>query len=384
MYLKSLNLQAFRNYTAQTVHLTAPKTILVGNNAQGKSNLLESVALLSTLKSQRASSDRELVQNEAAMGQIRGDLERITGEIELEIRLRRSGRRTVLVDRQACRRQVDFLGLLNVVEFSSLDLDLVRGSPDDRRRWLDGLVIQLEPLYAHLLKDYSQILRHRNALLKQYRGRSQASDEAMRSVLDIQLATAGARVMRRRWRAIQRIAPLAQRWHQEISGQTEYLSVDYAPQVRDIPDFNDAEAVRQAVLHQLRDRHPAERHQGTTLTGPHRDEVMLSINQTPARRYGSQGQQRTLVLALKLSELQLIEAVVGEPPVLLLDDVLAELDLQRQNQLLETIEDRFQTLISTTHLGAFDAQWLKSSQVLRVCSGKIETPETVHPTLGAS
>ena len=174
----------------------------------------------------------------------------------------------MLVDRQACRRQVDFLGLLNVVEFSSLDLDLVRGSPDDRRRWLDGLVIQLEPLYAHLLKDYSQILRHRNALLKQYRGRSQASDEAMRSVLDIQLATAGARVMRRRWRAIQRIAPLAQRWHQEISGQTEYLSVDYAPQVRDIPDFNDAEAVRQAVLHQLRDRHPAERHQGTTLTGP--------------------------------------------------------------------------------------------------------------------
>jgi len=383
VYLKSLNLQAFRNYTAQTVNFTAPKTILVGNNAQGKSNLLESVALLSTLKSQRATSDRELVQNDAAMGQIRGSLERITGEIDLEIRLRRSGRRTVFVDRQACRRQVDFLGLLNVVEFSSLDLDLVRGSPGDRRRWLDGLVIQLEPLYAHLLKDYSQILRHRNALLKQRRSGSHKGDEAMRSVLDFQLATAGARVMRRRWRAVQRIAPLAQRWHQEISGQSECLSVDYAPQVQDIPNFNDAEVVRQGFLQQLRDRHPAEQHQGTTLTGPHRDEVMLSINNTPARRYGSQGQQRTLVLALKLSELQLIEAVVGEPPVLLLDDVLAELDLHRQNQLLETIEDRFQTLISTTHLGAFDAQWLNSSQILQVSRGQVLTSEAVHPSVGA-
>ncbi|MFO8038450.1 MAG: DNA replication/repair protein RecF [Sodalinema sp.] len=383
MYLKSLNLQAFRNYTAQTVNFTAPKTILVGNNAQGKSNLLESVALLSTLKSQRATSDRELVQNDAAIGQIRGGLERITGEIDLEIRLRRSGRRTVFVDRQACRRQVDFLGLLNVVEFSSLDLDLVRGSPDDRRRWLDGLVIQLEPLYAHLLKDYSQILRHRNALLKQRRSGAQKGDEAMRSVLDFQLATAGARVMRRRWRAIQRLAPLAQTWHREISGQTESLVVDYAPQVQDVRDFNDAEAVRQGFLQQLRDRHLAEEHQGTTLTGPHRDEVMLSINDTPARRYGSQGQQRTLVLALKLSELQLIEAVVGEPPVLLLDDVLAELDLHRQNQLLDTIEDRFQTLISTTHLGAFDAQWLNSSQILQVSGGEVLTSEAVQPSVGA-
>jgi DNA replication and repair protein RecF len=383
VYLKSLNLQAFRNYTAQTVYFTAPKTILVGNNAQGKSNLLESVALLSTLKSQRATSDRELVQNDAAIGQIGGGLERITGEIDLEIRLRRSGRRTVFVDRQACRRQVDFLGLLNVVEFSSLDLDLVRGSPGDRRRWLDGLVIQLEPLYAHLLKDYSQILRHRNALLKQRRSGAHKGDEAMRSVLDFQLATAGARVMRRRWRAIQRLAPLAQTWHREISGQTESLVVDYAPQVQDVQDFNDAEAVRQGFLQQLRDRHLAEQHQGTTLTGPHRDEVMLSINNTPARRYGSQGQQRTLVLALKLSELQLIEAVVGEPPVLLLDDVLAELDLHRQNQLLETIEDRFQTLISTTHLGAFDAQWLKSSQILQVCGGQVLSGEAVQPSIEA-
>lgn len=376
MYLKTLHLQAFRNYGEQTVEFCAPKTILVGNNAQGKSNLLESVALLSTLKSQRANSDRELVRDGDDVGQVHAVLERVTGEIELDVRLRRSGRRTVRVDRQACRRQIDFLGLLNVVEFSSLDLDLVRGSPHDRRRWLDGLVIQLEPVYAHLLKEYGQILRQRNALLRRSRDRpdavSNAAFESMRSVLDVQLATAGARVMRRRWRAIQRIAPLAETWHREISGQTEVLSVDYTPQVREVADFDDAEAVRQGFLQQLGERAIAERHQGTTLAGPHRDEVSLSIDRTPARQYGSQGQQRTLVLALKLAELQLIEDVVGEPPVLLLDDVLAELDLYRQNQLLDTIQDRFQTLISTTHLGAFDAQWLHSSQILSVRSGQIQ------------
>ncbi|MDC0834402.1 DNA replication/repair protein RecF [Leptolyngbya valderiana BDU 20041] len=378
MYLKTLHLQQFRNYQETCVTFGAPKTILVGNNAQGKSNLLESVALLSTLKSQRANSDRELVRDEEPIGRVSGTLERITGEVELDVILRRSGRRTVSVNSETCRRQVDFLGLLNVVEFSSLDLDLVRGSPDDRRRWLDGLVIQLEPVYAHLLREYGQILRQRNAFLKQMKGKGGAEFEAMRSVFDLQLATAGAKVMRRRWRAVRRLAPLAQEWHRNISGQTEVLSVEYAPHVRDIANFNDAEAVRRDFLTQLRDRAVPELHQGSTLVGPHRDEVYLAIDRTPARQYGSQGQQRTLVLALKLAELQLIEDVVGEPPVLLLDDVLAELDLNRQNQLLETIEDRFQTLISTTHLGAFDAQWLHASQILSVSGGRLSpTPEPV-------
>lgn len=383
MYLKTLHLQSFRNYEERAVDFCAPKTILVGNNAQGKSNLLESVALLSTLKSQRANSDRELVRDGENVGRVRATLERVTGEIALDVILRRSGRRTVAVDGQTCRRQVDFLGLLNVVEFSSLDLDLVRGTPDDRRRWLDSLVIQLEPVYAHLLKEYGRILRQRNALLKKARDTDDASFLTMRSVLDWQLATAGAKVMRRRWRAIQRIAPLATSWHREISGQTEVLSVEYAPHVQGLTNFDDPEAVRQGFLRQLSDRALAERYQGTTLAGPHRDEVTLTIDRTPARQYGSQGQQRTLVLSLKLAELQLIEDVVGEPPLLLLDDVLAELDLYRQKQLIETIEDRFQTLISTTHLGAFDPQWLRSSQILRVNAGQIAESELVSGDSGS-
>jgi DNA replication and repair protein RecF len=178
-------------------------------------------------------------------------------------------------------------------------------------------------------------------------------------------------VTRRRARVLERLAPLATTWHTSISGATELLEVTYAPNVS--IEKGDSEGVQQAFLDKIKQRRIPEHTHGTTLVGPHRDEVEFIINETPARSYGSQGQQRTLVLALKLAELQLIEEVVGEPPLLLLDDVLAELDLSRQNQLLDTIQDRFQTLITTTHLGAFDSQWLNSSQILTVQAGQISS-----------
>lgn len=168
---------------------------------------------------------------------------------------------------------------------------------------------------------------------------------------------------------MQRLAPLASVWHSSISGKTEELEVKYAPNIN--LEEDDPEKVQQAFLDKIQQRRVPEQHHGTTLVGPHRDEVEFTINQTPAKAYGSQGQQRTLVLALKLAELKLIEEVVGEPPLLLLDDVLAELDLLRQNQLLDAIQERFQTLITTTHLGSFDAQWLKSSQIFSVEAGQL-------------
>jgi DNA replication and repair protein RecF len=226
--------------------------------------------------------------------------------------------------------------------------------------------MQLEPIYAYILQQYNTILRQRNAFLKQGKGQA---DLTQLAIWDAQLVAIGARVIRRRARVIGRLAPLAETWHQAISNSTETLEVRYAPNVGGEED--DPAVVQQLFLDKLKLRTVAEQLQGTTLVGPHRDEVEFLINQTPARQYGSQGQQRTLVLALKLAELKLIEAVVGEPPLLLLDDVLAELDLTRQNKLLETIQDRFQTLITTTHLGAFDSQWLRSSQILTVKAGQI-------------
>ncbi|MGB3291933.1 MAG: DNA replication and repair protein RecF, partial [Phormidesmis sp.] len=194
-------------------------------------------------------------------------------------------------------------------------------------------------------------------------------DSTQMAIWDAQLATAGTRVIRRRSRVLQRIAPLAQSWHQAISGDSEKLAIHYQPNVPILED--DPVAIQQTFLEKIHARAVAEYHQRTSLVGPHRDDVDFTINQTPARQYGSQGQQRTLVLSLKLAELELIAEVIGESPLLLLDDVLAELDLKRQNQLLETIQDRFQTLITTTHLGSFDAQWLKQSQILTVDQGSL-------------
>lgn len=375
VYLEQLHLQNFRNYQDQFVVLGAPKTILVGANAQGKSNLLEAVELLSTLRSHRTNRDRDLILDGESVGQISAQLMRDSGTVDLRLTLHDTGRRNAMVHSETVKRQLDFLGYINTVQFSSLDLDLVRGGPGERRDWLDAVLIQLEPVYAHLLQQYQQVLKQRNAFLKRLRAiENPNADPQQLLIWNQQLATLGARVIQRRHRMLGRLEPLAQSWHQAISGKTEHLALEYSPNV--CHDLTQPEQLFPEFLGQMEGKAIAEYHQATSLVGPHRDEVHLTINQTPARQYGSQGQQRTLVLALKLAELQLIEEVIGEPPILLLDDVLAELDLNRQNQLLDAIQDRFQTLITTTHLGAFDAKWLQSAEIFSVESGQlIETQQ---------
>ncbi|MFM7470772.1 MAG: DNA replication/repair protein RecF [Nodosilinea sp.] len=372
MYLTRLCLQNFRNYDHQTLELGAAKTILVGENAQGKSNLLEAVELLATLRSHRASRDRDLVQQGQSQAVITASVERQTSPQSLAMVLRQSGGRTLRLNGETLRRQLDFLGALNAVQFSSLDLDLVRGGPAERRTWLDTLLLQLEPVYAHLLSQYHQVLKQRNALIKKPPGVQGQSlpAPAQLALWDAQLASLGTQVMRRRRRALDRLAPLAHQWHQAISGGQEVLTLTYQPNVP--MERDDPASIQASFLEKIQQRAIAEQQQRTTLVGPHRDDINFDINAVSSRHYGSQGQQRTLVLALKLAELYLIEEVIGDPPLLLLDDVLAELDLYRQNQLLEAIQDRFQTLITTTHLGSFDSQWMARSQILTVQAGQIE------------
>ena len=374
MYLKSLHIKQFRNYIDQEVIFTAPKTVIVGNNAQGKSNLLEAVLLLATLRSHRVSKDRDLVRNGKAIGEIIATCQRSQSPqsypVELLMRMRSSGKRTLNVNGVNQARHLDFLGNLNAVMFSSLDLDLVRGSPESRRNWLDTVLIQLEPIYINLLQQYNQVLRQRNALLKSIKQGQIAYEPQQMALWDAQLVTTGTRLIRRRSRLLDRLTPLAHTWHQAISGGSEHLEITYVPKFAFSPT-DTVEHIHQAFFEALLQKAIIEQHQGLSLVGPHRDEVLLTINATPAREYGSQGQQRTLVLALKLAELELLESVVGEPPLLLLDDVLAELDLQRQDHLLNAIGDRVQTIITTTHLGSFDAQWLNSARIFQVESGKI-------------
>ncbi|MEN9231189.1 MAG: DNA replication/repair protein RecF [Thermostichus sp. DG02_5_bins_236] len=374
MYLRSLHLRHFRNYSDQEIQLGSPKTILVGDNAQGKTNLLEAVELLATLRSRRAGRDRELVRNDFPQAQIAATVERRGVAHELVVDLRSSGRRTLKVNGQPLRRQAEFLGQVNAVLFSSLDLDLVRGGPESRRNWLDGVLIQLEPIYTGLLENYRKVLKQRNALLKAQRdptGHAFMDSSTEMTFWNGELATAGSRIMRRRARLVQRLDPLADHWHRAISGGRETLTLTYRPQVP-LPDPQaTAEAVQAQFLQEIQAKAAAELALGSSLVGPHRDEVEMNINHTAARAYGSQGQQRTLVLALKLAELELIEQVIGEPPLLLLDDVLAELDLHRQNQLLDAIQTRVQTLVTTTHLGSFDARWLSEAQIVQVHGGQL-------------
>jgi DNA replication and repair protein RecF len=370
MFLQQLHLQAFRNYRDQRIDFTTAKTILLGENAQGKSNLLEAVELFATLRSHRTQRDRDLVLAGSAQARLRAQVERSSGPVELVMQLQPSGGRRLQLNGESLRRHLDALGTLNAVQFSSLDLDLVRGAPGQRRDWLDRLVTQLEPYYAHLQQQYQQVLRQRNTLLRRSPARPEPSPAEL-AIWDAQLVSLGIRVIRRRARALERLVPFATQWHQEISGHREVLTLDYQPNIAsEAPaSWDDAEALQAAFFDKLAQRRQAEQMQGTSLVGPHRDDLELSINRTSARHYGSQGQQRTLVLALKLAELQLIDEVVGEPPLLLLDDVLAELDLRRQQQLLEVIQDRFQTLITTTHLATFAAPWQEQAQILTVEAG---------------
>jgi len=323
MYLRSLHLRQFRNYREQRVAFSAAKTILLGENAQGKSNLLEAIELLATLRSHRTHRDRDLILDGATAAMITAQVERDLGVASLAIAFRQGSRRLLTVNGENLRRQTDFLGTLNAVQFSSLDLELVRGSPELRRHWLDGLLIQLEPVYANLLQQYNHILKQRNALLKE-RQRSLARDQAANrsyqrqeagtqaqvaaseenlgvnfteqlAIWDAQLAIAGTRVIRRRSRAIQRVAPLAQHWHEAISGSQESLTITYLPSVAAEPD--DPQVIQQKFLERLQERAIAEQFQGTTLVGPHRDEIEFVINRAIARQYGSQGQQRTFWLS---------------------------------------------------------------------------------------
>ena len=376
MYLQQLELFYFRNYLQEKIDLKANKIILLGNNAQGKSNLLEAIELLSTLKSHRSSRDFDLVYNNRAYAQIDASIKRKFTDYQLSLSIPTKGKRKLIVNQEKLKRNFDFLGIVNSVLFSTLDLELVRGTPEYRRNWVDDLLVQLEPVYAYIVKEYNHVLKQRNSLLKQLKKQGLIAYESLSKSLkleltlwDEKLAENGARVTRRRARVLTKLEPLAKFWHSQISHETEKLNIIYHPNVSWQDDHPDL--VKTAIRKQLEQKINVELNLGNTIIGPHRDEIEFKINQNMAKAYGSQGQQRTLVLSLKLAELQLIEQIIGEPPLLLLDDVFAELDLQRQQQLLESLGDRFQTIITTTHLNYFDPRLLNTAQIIEVKQGRL-------------
>ena len=349
--------------------LDSPRLLVLGQNGEGKSNLLEAVEILGSLRSHRCSNDRDLIQRGAKSGFLRAQAG-FDGDDELVLELRREGGRRAQRNGKLLERQLDLLGPLRCVGFSALDLELVRGEPALRRSWLDRVVLQLEPVYGELLSRYGRLLKQRTQLLRRQLGGPLGGQAEMLDVFDQQLAAIGVRLHRRRYRMLRRLEPLAAPWQAKLSGGREQLQLRYLPGSELVEP--EQESVWQAsLLAQLQMQRDQEFRLGFCTVGPQRDDVVLLLGGEPARRLGSAGQQRTLVLALKLAELELVKQFSGCAPILLLDDVLAELDPNRQQLLLEAIGEGHQCLVSATHLHSCVEEWRNKAQLITVQGGSV-------------
>ncbi|MEB3240605.1 MAG: DNA replication/repair protein RecF [Synechococcus sp.] len=364
--LHRLELHSFRNYASLQLDLRAPRLLVLGNNGEGKSNLLEAVELLGSLRSHRCSSDRDLIQRGAKRSRLRAQAGPEADD-DLVLELRRQGGRWLSRNGKVLERHADLIGPLRCVGFSALDLELVRGEPALRRAWLDRVVQQLEPVYSELLSRHGRLMRQRSQLLR----RPLDNREAVLDALDQQLAVIGTRLHRRRHRALRRLEPLAAPWQERLSGGREQLQLTYMAGT-ELKEPENEQQWQQALLEQLRLQRPKEERLGYCQVGPQRDDVALLLGGEPARRLGSAGQQRCLVLALKLAELELVQQLSGVAPLLLLDDVLAELDPQRQQLLLEAIGEGHQCLVSATHLQSCVDDWRQRAQLVEIRAGAIQ------------
>ncbi len=340
--------------------LTEKRLLIIGRNGAGKSNLLEAVEVLGSLRSHRSGNDQDLIN----WGEKRAVLRAVAdNQDNLELELRRKGGRQARRNEKLLARQLDFLGPLRCVGFSALDLGLVRQEPAVRRHWLDRVVMQLEPVYSDLITRFNKLLRQRSQLWRNWAHSSSQERNSLLDAFDVQMALVSTRIHRRRGRALRRLEPLAAIWQERLSQGRENLVLDYLPGSC-LEGEEEEESWRLSIENQLMAQRVDEERLGSCKIGPHRDEVEFLLNGLPARRFGSAGQQRTLVLALKLAELELVGELYGEPPLLLLDDVLAELDQMRQLLLLEAVGEDHQCLVSATHLDLFEGEWKRNSQVL--------------------
>ena len=340
MWLKSIHIQKFRNYKGVDLQFHSGLNIFLGQNAQGKTNLLESIYFLALTRSHRTRSDKDLIHFQEEQFTVSGVLEKKTGSIPLEISLSSKGRVTK-VNHLKQSKLSTYIGNMNVVLFAPEDLQLVKGSPALRRKFIDIDLGQMKPVYLSDLTAYHHVLKQRNSYLKT----ANTVDPTFLDVLDEQLADYGSRVCIHRKDFLKKLEDFGQEKHFEISNQTEKLSIRYDSSI----SFQDEETLRQTFITLLRENRTKDLIKKTTSVGPHRDDISFYINDMNAT-FGSQGQHRSVVLSLKLAEISLIESLTNEKPILLLDDVMSELDNNRQLHLLEVISRDIQTFITTTTL----------------------------------
>ncbi|TWT00633.1 DNA replication/repair protein RecF [Planomicrobium sp. CPCC 101079] len=369
MRIDRLELLNYRNYESLDLSFSPEINVLIGENAQGKTNIMESLYVLSMAKSHRTSNDKELIRWETDYGKIKADVYRKYGKLPLEITLSKKGK-SAKVNHLEQRRLSDYIGQLNVVMFAPEDLNLVKGSPQVRRRFIDMEIGQISPLYLHDLLTYQKLLKQRNHILKQNYGKK-SIDDVMFDVYTEQFIEAAVKIIRKRYQFMDLLQKWAEPIHQGISRGLEQLQIRYQPISGLKPEWT-SEEMASFLEQKLAEVRKRELERGLTLVGPHRDELQFFVNGYDVQTYGSQGQQRTTALSLKLAEIELIKQEVGEAPVLLLDDVLSELDDYRQSHLLNTIKGAVQTFVTTTSVEGIQHETIQSARLFEVSQGMVK------------
>lgn len=365
MKVQTLQLVNYRNYSQLTLELAPEINVFLGRNAQGKTNIVEAVYYAALGRSHRTNVESELIGWQQPAGSIRLDFTRLAVENCLEFQFSREKRRRILYNGHSIRTK-ELVGVLNAVLFSPEDIFLIKGAPAGRRRFLDIEISQASPSYYHELVQYTHIVTQRNTLLKRIRDHKAKS--AMLEIWDSQLAESAARIVIKRLEAVKKLNMLANLMQRRISRNEENLSIAY--EIHHAEQNHMTDDLVSWYNKKLRESAELDILRGSTSVGPHRDDLILEVNGINLRSFGSQGQQRTGVLALKLAELEFLRSETGEYPILLLDDVMSELDCVRREQLLSFMQrEKIQTLITAT-----DAAYFPSEQIGRyyqVAAGKV-------------
>lgn len=357
MIIKSIELADYRNYDFLTLQFDKGTNILYGDNAQGKTNILEAIYVAATTKSHKGSKDREIINFDKEEAHIRTYLEKEDVETRVDMHLRKSRSKGIAIDGQKLKKAADLLGLCNVVFFSPEDMSIIKNGPAERRRFVDMELCQLDNFYLYNLNHYNKIVNQRNKLLKDMYMNPELRDTL--NIWDSQLVSFGSKIIERRKIFADQINEIIYDIHKKLSGGKEELYIQYEPDVL-IESFETKLKINQEKDIKLKQ----------TTTGPHRDDISFLIGTTDIRKFGSQGQQRTAALSLKLSEIELMKKITKDTPILLLDDVLSELDSNRQNYLLNSIGD-IQTIISCTGLEEFVNNRFEINKIFKVANGVV-------------
>lgn len=370
MNLTQIKLINYRNYEQVELDTSHKVNLLIGANAQGKTNLLESIYALALTKSHRTNKDKELINWNAESAHIQGKLKQKYQHITLDLNLSSQGKRAKINGLEQ-RKLSSFIGSLNVVMFAPEDLEIVKGSPSVRRRFIDMEIAQIQPSYLHHLSQYHKTLSQRNHLLKQLQMNQGKNPIKMLEVWNEQLAEHGSKIIKKRETFIHKLQKWAAQTHESITNGKEQLQIVYVPSFEIDGASPDATMLFDQFMVKLSQVEQQELKRGATLVGPHRDDLVFYINGKEVQRFGSQGQQRTTALSLKLAEIECIHEEVGDYPILLLDDVLSELDHNRQTQLIKTFQHKVQTFITSTGIESVHMEQLDDVCLFEVIEGQI-------------